>query len=156
MKSQGRMMKRWARVLLEVCVTCGVVFGLFWLTDCILLKGRCGATRLIGGIFVGGSIGPVLSLVLIDHLVYRSRRWNWRGILIAGVLGFAGSVVSLKLSDYSFSFVLWNCLSLASVTIPPITGYHFFLRKEPPARCNNTEHETVGPDNIGRSQKETP
>ena len=126
-------MKRWTRFILEVCVTCGVVFGLFWLTDCILLKGRCGAERLIGGIAVGGTIGPVLSLVLIDHLVYRSRRWNWRGTLIAVGLGFAGSIVSLNLADMDCSWVLWNCLNLACVSILPIAGYHFFLRKEPPA-----------------------
>ncbi|MCX6897370.1 MAG: hypothetical protein NT105_01600 [Verrucomicrobia bacterium] len=150
------MMKHWTRIILEVCVTCGVIFGLFWLTNEILLKGRCGAERLIGGIVVGGTIGPVLSLVLIDYLVYRSRRWNWQGTLIAVVLGFAGSVVSLKLSDYSFSFVLWNCLSLASATIPPIAGYHFFMRKEPPARSNDAVHETVGPEKSGRSQKDMP
>jgi len=98
----------------------------------------------------------VLSLVLIDHLVYRSRRWNWRGILMAVVLGFAGSVVSITLLLMDCSWVLWNVLNFACTSILPIAGYHFFLRKEPPARSNDAVHETLGPDKIGRSQKDMP
>jgi len=123
-------MKRWTRFIVEVCVACGVVFGLFWLTDCILFKGKCGAVRLIWGIAVGGTIGPALSLVLIDHLVYRARRWNWRGTLTAIVLGFAGSLVSLKLSNWTV--IPWLASTLVWLAILPRAGYHFFLRKESP------------------------
>ena len=149
-------MKRWSRIILEVSVTCGVVFGLFWLTNEILLKGRCGASRLVSSMLVGGTIGPVLSLVLIDRLVYRSRHWNWQGTLITLLLGFAGFVVSLKLVDMDISFLLWNVLSLAAVTVPPIAGFHFFLREEAQARGNGAEHDSAGPDKFVGSEKELP